>query len=84
MVLATKFGHELSGESDVPRGSRAYVRRAVDASLERLRTDRIDLYYYHRPDGVTPITETLAAMQELVEEGKVRGARLLERRLRES
>jgi aryl-alcohol dehydrogenase-like predicted oxidoreductase len=48
------------------------VRSAIRSSLERLRTDRIDLYYYHRPDGVTPIAETLGAMQELVREGLVR------------
>jgi len=70
VVLATKFGNRLGGDSDVPRGSRKYLRRAIDASLERLRTDRVDLYYYHHPDGETPITETLAAMQELVAEGK--------------
>jgi aryl-alcohol dehydrogenase-like predicted oxidoreductase len=44
----------------------------VEGSLERLRTDYIDLYYYHSPDGVTPIAETLAALAELVDEGKVR------------
>jgi aryl-alcohol dehydrogenase-like predicted oxidoreductase len=48
------------------------VRRAVEASLERLGTDVIDLYTYHRPDGVTPLEDTLAAMQELVDEGRVR------------
>jgi len=53
-------------------GSADYVRRAIRGSLERLRTDRVDLYYYHRPDGVTPIEETLGAMQELVEEGLAR------------
>jgi aryl-alcohol dehydrogenase-like predicted oxidoreductase len=72
VVLATKFGHEMPGGPDGPRGSRAYVHWAIDRSLERLRTDRIDLYYYHRPDGETPVAETLAAMQELVEMGKVR------------
>jgi aryl-alcohol dehydrogenase-like predicted oxidoreductase len=74
-VVATKFGLELSGVEgvpDVPRGSREYVRWAVQGSLRRLRTDRIDLYLYHRPDGVTPLEETLGAMQELVEEGAVR------------
>ena len=72
VVLATKFGLPMGGDSEIRRGSRDFVRRALDASLERLRTDHLDLYYYHRPDGVTPITETLAAMQELVAEGRVR------------
>src|SRR5437868_10500899 len=65
VVLATKFGHDL-GDGETTRGSRAYMRRAVDASLARLRTDRVDLLYYHRPDGVTPIAETVEAMEELV------------------
>jgi aryl-alcohol dehydrogenase-like predicted oxidoreductase len=69
VVLATKFGMDM-GEG--PSGSAEYVRRAIRSSLERLQTDHVDLYYYHRPDGVTPIGETLAAMQELVEEGLVR------------
>jgi aryl-alcohol dehydrogenase-like predicted oxidoreductase len=70
VVLATKFGNDsgLPG----PGGSREHVRRAIDASLERLGTSAVDLYYYHRPDGVTPIAETLAAMRELVDEDKVR------------
>jgi aryl-alcohol dehydrogenase-like predicted oxidoreductase len=75
VVLATKFGMDtgsLNGRPAGPRGSRAYVRQAVQGSLDRLRTDRIDLYQYHEPDGVTPIDETLGAMHELVEEGKVR------------
>jgi aryl-alcohol dehydrogenase-like predicted oxidoreductase len=67
VVLATKFGMADDGS-----GSRDYVRRAIAASLERLRTDVVDLYYYHRPDGVTPIAETIAAMLELVDEGTVR------------
>ena len=72
VVLATKFGHDMQGANgDAPGGSREYLRRAVAGSLERLATDHIDLYYYHRPDGVTPIAETVAAMQELVEEGTV-------------
>jgi aryl-alcohol dehydrogenase-like predicted oxidoreductase len=66
-VVATKFGMGEGGS-----GSPDYVRRAIDASLERLRTDYVDLFYYHRPDGVTPITETVAAMHQLVEAGKVR------------
>src|SRR3954447_5199272 len=72
VVLATKFGMAPTSDPSVQRGSRAYVREAVDASLERLATDHIDLYYYHRPDGVTPIGETVAAMDELIDEGKVR------------
>jgi aryl-alcohol dehydrogenase-like predicted oxidoreductase len=72
VVLATKFGLELSGDSGEPRGSRAYARRALDASLERLRTDRVDLFYYHEPDGVTPLEETLGALGELADEGKIR------------
>lgn len=74
-VLATKFGLELSGVDgvpDAPRGSREYIRWAVEGSLRRLRTDRIDLYQYHRPDGVTELEETLAAMDELVQEGAIR------------
>lgn len=72
VVLATKFGHPMGGDSALPRGSREFARRALDASLERLSTDYVDLYYYHQPDGETPIAETLAALQELVAEGKVR------------
>jgi aryl-alcohol dehydrogenase-like predicted oxidoreductase len=67
VVLATKFGWNADGG-----GSRDYLRRAIAGSLERLRTDVVDLYYYHRPDGVTPIAETIAAMTELVDEGTVR------------
>ena len=72
VVLATKFGHEMTDDAPPNRGSREYVRVAIDASLKRLRTDVIDLYQYHRPDGVTPIEETIGAMSELVDEGKVR------------
>ena len=72
VVLATKFGMPLSGDTGEPRGARAYVRRACEASLERLRTDRIDLLYYHEPDGVTPIAETVGALAELADEGKIR------------
>lgn len=70
VVLATKFGQ--SEDLPGPGGSRSHVRKAIDASLGRLDVDTVDLYYYHRPDGVTPIGETLGAMHELVEEGKVR------------
>ncbi len=71
VVLATKFGHDL-GDGETARGSRAYIRTAVEASLGRLQTDWIDLYQYHRPDNVTPLEETLGALDELVQEGKVR------------
>ncbi len=73
-VLATKFGMAMRGVDDVPaaaRGSREYVRWAVEGSLRRLRTDRIDLYQLHEPDEETPIAETLAALDELVREGTV-------------
>jgi aryl-alcohol dehydrogenase-like predicted oxidoreductase len=72
VVIATKFGHELPGGPAVLRGSREWIRWACEQSLRRLRTDVIDLYQYHRPDGETPLEETLGAMNELVEEGKVR------------
>ncbi len=75
VVVATKFGNDMRGANGFDggaRGSRSYIRRAVEASLRRLQTDWIDLYQYHRPDGVTPIEETLAALDELVAEGKVR------------
>ena len=70
VVLGTKFGQDASVPG--PGGSREHVRRALEASLERLGTDVIDLYTYHRPDGITPLEETLTAMQELVDEGRVR------------
>lgn len=74
-VIATKFGHQDydSPLADVgPRGGRAYIRAAVEGSLRRLQTDRIDLYQLHTPDPVTPIEETLDALDELVREGAVR------------
>ena len=73
-VLATKFGMRIRGAEgvpEIPRGSRDYIRWAVEGSLRRLGIDRIDLYQYHQPDGVTPIEETLAALDELVREGVV-------------
>lgn len=74
VVIATKFGMQVdhNGPSWQARGSRAYIRRAVESSLRRLRTDHIDLYQLHQPDPDTPIEETLAALTELVHEGKVR------------
>jgi aryl-alcohol dehydrogenase-like predicted oxidoreductase len=66
-VIATKFGWRTDGG-----GSREYIRNAIEGSLRRLGTDHVDLYQYHRPDGVTPIEETLGALDELVQEGKVR------------
>ena len=73
-VIATKFGMEMKGADgvpDAPRGSREYIRWAIEGSLERLRIERIDLYQYHHPDGITPIAETLASLDELVGEGLV-------------
>jgi aryl-alcohol dehydrogenase-like predicted oxidoreductase len=74
VVLATKFGNVRGegGERLGIRGDAAYVRAACDASLERLGVDHIDLYYQHRVDPATPIEETVGAMKELVEAGKVR------------
>jgi aryl-alcohol dehydrogenase-like predicted oxidoreductase len=71
VVLATKFGMDM-GDGKGPRGSRDYIRQAVEASLRRLRTDVIDVYWYHQPDGVTPIAETLETLDELVGAGTVR------------
>ena len=76
VVLATKFGHQDFdmgyGPAAGAKGGRGYIRRAVERSLRRLRTDYLDLYQIHTPDPVTPIAETLAALGELVAEGKVR------------
>src|SRR5438093_8476987 len=71
VILATKFGGDM-GDGTTARGSRTYVRKAIDASLARLRADYVDLYQYHFPDGVTPYEETFGALDELVREGKVR------------
>jgi aryl-alcohol dehydrogenase-like predicted oxidoreductase len=76
VVLATKFGHQGYdmgyGPAAGAKGGRSYIRRAVERSLRRLRTDYIDLYQIHTPDPATPVAETLAALTELVDEGKVR------------
>ena len=71
VVLATKFGGDMGDGTDA-RGSRDYIRKAVQASLQRLRTDYVDLYQYHTPDKVTPFAETFGALDELVREGTVR------------
>ena len=72
VVLATKFGKPMADGPDLPRGSREYVRWAVEGSLRRLRTDVIDVYQMHEPDPRTPIDETLGALDELVRAGKAR------------
>ena len=75
VVLATKFGMDAAGANGPDfdaRGSRRYIRAAVEASLRRLNTDWIDLYQFHQPDAQTPIEETLAALDDLVVAGKVR------------
>ena len=72
VVLATKFGKPKSDGPDLPRGSREYIRWAVEGSLRRLRTDVIDVYQMHEPDELTPIEATLDALDELVRDGKVR------------
>jgi 1-deoxyxylulose-5-phosphate synthase len=75
IVLATKFGMDMAGRNGpdwAARGSRRYIRRAIESSLRRLQTDWIDLYQLHRPDPLTPIEETIAALDELITEGKVR------------
>jgi aryl-alcohol dehydrogenase-like predicted oxidoreductase len=71
VVLATKFGMNMD-DGRGPRGSRDYILHAVEASLRRLRTDVIDYYWYHQPDGVTPIAETLETLNGLVQAGTVR------------
>ncbi|OLT45973.1 aldo/keto reductase [Cellulosimicrobium sp. CUA-896] len=75
VVVATKFGMDvrgLHGADFGARGSRRYVTRAVEGSLRRLGTDHIDLYQFHTPDDLTPIDETLSALDDLVRAGKVR------------
>jgi aryl-alcohol dehydrogenase-like predicted oxidoreductase len=75
VVVATKFGSDMRGTNGPgweSRGSRRYIRRAVEGSLRRLGTDWIDLYQIHTPDPSTPVAETLAALDDLVGEGKIR------------
>lgn len=74
VVVATKFGFASAPTGSEPRidGRPQYVRAAIDASLDRLGTDHVDLYYQHRVDPDVPIEETVGAMADLVREGKVR------------
>ena len=75
IVVVSKFGMDMKGSNGADhgaRGSRRYIMRAVEASLKRLGTDHIDLYFYHTPDGVTPADETLAALNTMIDQGKVR------------
>ena len=74
-IIATKFGVEIDDEGNRTgklNGSKSYLRKAVERSLQHLNSDYIDLYYLHRLDTNTPIEETVGAMAELVKEGKVR------------
>jgi aryl-alcohol dehydrogenase-like predicted oxidoreductase len=74
-IVATKFGMDMRGANGNDfgaRGSRRYIVKAAEASLRRLGTDWIDLYQFHTPDPLTPIDETLAALDDLVTSGKVR------------
>jgi aryl-alcohol dehydrogenase-like predicted oxidoreductase len=72
IILATKFAGKMAGTDNVNRGSRSYIIAAVEASLRRLKTDYIDLYQMHFLDPLTPIEETLSALDDLVHAGKVR------------
>jgi aryl-alcohol dehydrogenase-like predicted oxidoreductase len=75
VVIATKFGHSEVDMGIAPgaaKGSREYIRTAIEGSLTRLQTDHIDLYQQHTPDPATPIEETIGALEELVAEGRIR------------
>ncbi len=72
VIIATKFGWVIGDGPNEGGASRYYIMKAVDASLRRLQTDYIDLYQMHRPDPITPIEETLRALDDLVRAGKVR------------
>src|SRR5438309_4901574 len=72
VVIATKFGSEMDERPEERRGNPDYIQWAVEGSLRRLRTDVIDVYQMHEPDPVTPIEETLGALNDLVHDGKVR------------
>jgi aryl-alcohol dehydrogenase-like predicted oxidoreductase len=72
IVLATKFAMPMDQDGTLKGASRRYIMSAVEASLKRLKTDWIDLYQVHQPDPLTPIEETLRALDDLVRHGKVR------------
>ena len=72
IVLATKFGMRIGDDERRKGGSRRWIMRAVEDSLQRLGTDWIDLYQFHAPDPDTPIEETLRALDDLVTQGKIR------------
>ena len=72
VLLATKFGSEMEERPEERRGNPDYIQWAVEGSLRRLRTDVIDVYQMHVPDPLTPIEETLGALNDLVHDGKVR------------
>jgi aryl-alcohol dehydrogenase-like predicted oxidoreductase len=72
VVVATKFGVEMDGDPSRSGASPRWIERAVEDSLRRLGTDRIDLYQLHRPDENTPIEDTLEALDKLISAGKVR------------
>jgi len=72
VIVATKFGSPMSDDGQSQGGSARWIKQAVEDSLRRLQTDRIDLYQHHFPDRDTPFDETLKALDELVREGKVR------------
>jgi aryl-alcohol dehydrogenase-like predicted oxidoreductase len=72
VLIATKFGKPMDERPEERRGNPDYIQWAVESSLRRLRTDVIDVYQLHEPDPVTPIEETLGALNDLVHDGKVR------------
>jgi aryl-alcohol dehydrogenase-like predicted oxidoreductase len=72
IVLVTKFGRPMDKDGRLKGGSRRYIMTAIEASLKRLKTDWIDLYQYHLVDPLTPVEETLRALDDLVHQGKVR------------
>src|SRR5918911_3012869 len=71
VLVATKFGSRMDERQEERRGNPDYIRWALEGSLRRLRTDVIDVYQMHEPDPVTPIAETVGALNDLVHDGKV-------------